>query len=331
MRLRGKACGALAGLVVLAAGTLLPGAAAAPAIPVVSADDGARVVRETAVDARTIDLEIASPALGANASVRLLLPARWRAEPGRTWPVLYLLHGCCADPDYRSWTEFTDAEQFLADKDVLTVLPSDGPAGMYSRWWNYGRSSIPDWETFHVTEVRQILERGYRAGTKRAAAGLSIGGYGAMAYAFRHPGTFGAAASFSGSIDSLHGFTPSGTKGVLKNVGLDPNALWGDEWQNRPLWSEHNPADHVDAFRGIGLYVSAGDGTPGPLDPPGAEPEPHETMALASSLSFTDRLRERGIPVTTNYYGPGTHAWPYWEREFHAAWPVLARGLGLPG
>jgi S-formylglutathione hydrolase FrmB len=50
---------------------------------------------------------------------------------------------------------------------------------MFSAWWNFGLSSKPDWETFHVTEVRQILDRGYRAGTQRAIAGISIGGFGA--------------------------------------------------------------------------------------------------------------------------------------------------------
>ncbi|WP_020666505.1 alpha/beta hydrolase [Amycolatopsis nigrescens] len=328
----GRIMGVVSTLTALvAAAVVVPSLAAAEpdAAPVV-ADDGARVVKETAVDARTLDLEIASPALGENRSVRLLLPTGWTERPTRTWPLLYLLPGCCADEDYRTWTEYTDAQRFLADKNVLTVLPSDGRAGMFSRWWNQGVSPAPDWEAFHVTEVRQILERGYGAGDRRAAAGLSIGGFGAMAYAFRNRGMFGAAAAFSASIDTLQGWTPGAIQGILQNEGFDPADLWGDPVLNRPLWSEHNPADHPAELRGVALYVACGNGEPGPLDPPGQEPEQHEALSLASSQSFTDRLRANGVPVTTHYYGPGTHDWAYWERELHSSWPTLARGLGLP-
>nr|WP_245776012.1 alpha/beta hydrolase family protein [Saccharopolyspora flava] len=308
---------------------LLP-ALSAPvrAAPGVTADDGARVVRETPVGGRAVDLEIASPALGGTAMVRLLLPAHRAAQPGRTWPVLYLLHGCCETADYQSWTWFTDVEEFTAEEDVLVVMPSGGPAGMYSDWWNGGAGGPPDWETFHLTELRQILERGYGAGTSRAVAGVSIGGYGALAYAARHPGMFGAAASFSGIPNTLFPGTPAVIKGLLVREGLDPLGLWGDELLQHRIWSDHNPFDHVERLRGVGLYVSAGNGTTGPLDPPG-QADPLEPASLATSKSFTDRLTAEGIAVTAHFYGRGTHDWPYWQRELRESWPVLATALGL--
>ncbi|RZS37648.1 S-formylglutathione hydrolase FrmB [Herbihabitans rhizosphaerae] len=314
-------------------------AAVAAAIAVVAAllsitsataePDEPTVVNRTWIDTRTVDLEIASPALGHNAMVRLLMPVRWVDQPTREWPVLYLLHGCCDPLDYQSWTHFTDVEQLTANEDVIVVLPSDGRIGMYSNWWNNGGSNKPDWETFHTEEVRSIIERDYRAGTKRAAAGLSIGGYGAMAYAYRKRGMFAAAASYSGSPDTLAPLQPAGIKGILESEGLDPNALWGDEVANNDIWRAHNPANHVADLRGVQLYVSAGDGNPGPLDPPGQEFEAHESMALASSSIFVRQLDLAGVPVTTNFYGAGTHNWTYWERELHASWPMIKRALGL--
>ncbi|NKZ06931.1 hypothetical protein HGB48_24795 [Actinomadura latina] len=71
-------------------------------------------------------------------------------------------------------------------------------------WWNRGGGGAPKWETFHLAELRQILERGYRAGPDRAVAGSSTGGLGALAYAARHRGLFRAAASFSGPVHTLH-------------------------------------------------------------------------------------------------------------------------------
>ncbi|WP_229334469.1 alpha/beta hydrolase-fold protein [Streptomyces flavotricini] len=38
----------------------------------------------------------------------------------------------------------------------------------------------PAWETYLIDELRPLLESGYRAGTVRAVAGLSMGGLGAM-------------------------------------------------------------------------------------------------------------------------------------------------------
>ncbi|MBV9844629.1 MAG: hypothetical protein JOZ47_06120, partial [Kutzneria sp.] len=119
------------------------------------ADDGARVVNQTVVAPRMVDLAITSPALGSVQTVRLLLPPDWDTRPASRWPVLYLLHGCC--DDYQSWTRSTDVAQLSADTDVLVVMPEAGRAGYYSNWLNG-----PAWETFHLVEVRQLLERGFR-------------------------------------------------------------------------------------------------------------------------------------------------------------------------
>ena len=59
--------------------------------------------------------------------------------------------------------------------------------GWYSDWWNGGAGGQPAWETFHLTELRQLLERDWQAGDERVIAGLSMGGYGAMHYATATP------------------------------------------------------------------------------------------------------------------------------------------------
>ncbi|WP_051116593.1 alpha/beta hydrolase [Amycolatopsis nigrescens] len=309
---------------------MAPGLTAAQSWPnAATADDGARVTKETWLDARTVDLQIDSPAIGATGTVRLFVPAGWKAEPTRTWPTLYLLHGCCEPADYKSWDQFTDVKSFTADKDVIVVMPSDGPAGMYTRWWNFGLYEKPDWEAFHTEEVRQLVERSYRGGTQRAVAGVSIGGYGALAYAFRKKGMFGAAASYSGIPNTLYPGAAGTIKGLLFRVGIyNPWAMWGDESSPVSKWAERNPYNHVDELRGTALYVSSGNGETGPLDPPG-QSDPLDAMSEMTSRSFTDLLGQRGIPVTADYYGNGTHSWPYWERALHNSWPVLAPALGL--
>ena len=77
------------------------------------------------------------------------------------------------------------------------------------------------------------------------------------------------------------------------------------------------------------LFVSVGNGHPGPLDttPPTQQARQIEAALRPENLAFTGRLRQLGIPVEFDNYGPGTHNWPYWERELHRSLPLLQRAL----
>ncbi len=281
-----------------------------------------RIVATTVLSARMRDLTVASPALGETVKVRLLLPARYPARPGGRWPVLYLLHGCC--DTYRSWTRSTDVEALTAHSDVLVVMPDGGKAGFYSDWL-----TGPRWETFHLAELRQILERDYRASTVMAVAGASMGGLGALAYAARHPGLFRAAASFSGIVDTR--LTPQESMryvDLVRSQGEDPSRLWGDPRGDSAVWAAHNPYDLAPGLRGTQLFVAVGTGQPGPLDPAGTAASTIETSLAAENAAFAERLRALKIPAQVDFYGPGTHNWPYWQRDLHHAWPLLQHALG---
>jgi len=328
---RSKSVSVLAALVLAASfvsgaatGTALDDSAEAGAAGGARADDGAQVVTTTIVDSRTLDLTVQSPALGRSGMVRLLLPLDRDRQPDRRWPVLYLLNGCCGT--YDSWTRETDVEALTSQMNVLVVMPEAGRVGFYSNWWNYGAGGPPAWETFHLTEVRQILERGYRAGTHRAIAGLSMGGLGAMAYAARNPGMFRAAASYSGVLNTI--YDPATIMGLVRNVGADPLALWGDPVQQERIWAAHNPYDLAGRLRGIGLYVSSGDGNPGPLDPPDTPADGIEQWIYPQNVAFVARTRTLGLRLTADLYGAGTHTWPHWERALHRSFSMLMSSIG---
>jgi S-formylglutathione hydrolase FrmB len=155
-----------------------------------------------------------------------------------------------------------------------------------------------------------------------------MGGYGAMAYAARHPGMFEAAASFSGAVNTRHhgsaGISPPLAVAVSVVFGcgrVDWQRLWGDPVLQERIWRAHNPYDLAERLRGTRLYVASGDGTPGPEDTAGRH-DPLERAAHAVTRSFAERLEELAIPATTHFY-PGTHQWAYWARELRAALPLL--------
>jgi S-formylglutathione hydrolase FrmB len=283
---------------------------------------GAHVVSEERVGTRLVDLTIRSPALGGQtAEVRLLTPDGWAQRRHRDrWPVLFLLHGM--GDDHTTWTTNSDVEDISALRDVLVVMPDAGEGGYYTNWWNHGAGGPPEWETFHLDELRAILERDYGAGTRRVVAGLSMGGFGAVSYAARRPGMFRAAAGYSGPVHLLH------PRFLELFDTTDPAALvlWGHPVDQRHVWEAHDPYHLAARLRPIPVYLSSGNGTPGPLDPPGEPTDPIEEFLNDLNQSLATRLRQAGVQVTT-HFTTGTHSPPYWQRELHRSLPMLLAAL----
>jgi diacylglycerol O-acyltransferase / trehalose O-mycolyltransferase / mycolyltransferase Ag85 len=313
----------LLALLLLAAPAGKTSAAAEEGASPVRTDDGARVVGQAQVAPNIVDLTVQSPALGRTGTVRLITPRGWaQREHGERWPVLYLLHGCCDVP--ASWTTKTDVARLRQLRDVLVVTPEAGAVGFYSDWWNHGAGGPPAWETFHLREVRRLLERGYGAGRRRVIAGLSMSGFGALSYAARHPRMFRAAASYSGVVHPL--FAPGALLPLIGDFVPDASALWGDPVAQRAIWEAHDPFTLASRLHHLPLFLSVGDGTAGPFDAPGRT-DGQERFLHDMNAAFAARLEQLHIRATTDFYGPGTHTWPYWERELHRSLPLLHGAL----
>ncbi|MEV5865265.1 alpha/beta hydrolase family protein [Streptomyces tendae] len=310
-----------------------PGAAVAAGKPKTgAARPGAEVVAVTRVADRQVDLSVRSTALGGRTvDVRLLTPDGWNPHDRRHrqhWPTLWLLHGCCGD--YTSWTSMTDVAETDSLRDVLVVMPEAGWNGWYSDWWNHGQGGDPAWETFHTEELRHLLERDWGAGSDRVVAGLSMGGQGALLYAARHPGMFKATAAFSGSAHPLlNEESIDRIMGFFAGQDNDPLRVWGDPVAQRRIWQAHDPFHLAKRLRSIPVYLSCGDGTTGPLDPPGATSALEADFNRQNHALAAELKRVGARHVTTNFYGPGTHGWAYWERELHASLPMLLGALGV--
>jgi S-formylglutathione hydrolase FrmB len=149
-----------------------------------------------------------------------------------------------------------------------------------------------------------------------------MGGYGAIIYAERDARLFKAAASYSGALDVI----PE----TKRQPNADDIARWGDPASDASNWDAHDPLKMLPQLRGTALYISYGNGQPGPLDPAGADKDLIETQVDQGNLRFTDALTQADIPATVDAYGPGTHSWPYWNRELRASLPIMLAALGQP-
>ncbi|GIH27992.1 hypothetical protein Aph01nite_63020 [Acrocarpospora phusangensis] len=290
-----------------AAGEAIPASEKAPEKPV------AKVVGREAAGGRVDEITIWSPALGREGSVWVLRPEGW-TEGSTGWPALYLLHGCCVGRG-DAWLISGEADRITAKAKAVVIVPEAGTMGWYADW-----VKGPAWETFHMTEVRDLLEPLYGIGDRRAVAGLSMGGHGAMGYAARHPGVFQAAASFSGVLDIRS--DPPAFSDFLRGEGVEPDEIWGPYPGREANWKAHNPTDLVAGLKGLRLYISSGNGEPGPLDL-GRPRDAGEAAILVENRNFAAAAEKAGVEVTTDFYGDGTHRWPYWSRALERALPVL--------
>ena len=141
---------------------------------------GLTVTATQSLSPRLTQYTATSPALGGSTSIRVLLPDGYGAAPQREYPVLLLLHGCC--DDYRSWVDKGRAEQLTAPYPLIVVMPDGGRNGWYSNPVNGGP---PRYETYAFDELLPWVDATFRADGRRAVAGLSMGGFGALKYAAR--------------------------------------------------------------------------------------------------------------------------------------------------
>ena len=241
------------------------------------------------------------PSLGRTMKISVLLPSNY--DSGRHYPVLYLLHGYSGDNT--DWTTRTKLSTYVRGLPLIVVMPDAG-----NSWYVNSYTEPRDkFEDYIVKDLPYYIRRLYSIDTTRQAiAGLSMGGYGAIVLALRHPSEFQFAGSLSGALSVPRVANDTSRR---PESGLAPS-LWktfGN--QQNDFWNEH---DVFFLYREVPkdsfpyLYLAAGiqDG--------------YRTF-LPAHRAFTDLLRNYGAPYEYHEV-PGRHNWQFWDREIQ---PLLKR------
>jgi S-formylglutathione hydrolase FrmB len=322
------------GLVALAVLWLCAPGGADAASPPPAAADGARIVAEQPIGARGIDLTIATPAFAAPTHVQVFLPAGYDADPRRRWPVTYYLHGAQGDPArFNAW--YGD---LISAFPSIVVAPDGGQLGFYSDWYNGGAGGPPKYETYDIDQLIPLIDARFRTTASRAGRaviGESMGGYGVMTYAVRHPDLFAAAVSLSGFVDSNYPFEIALiSAGPPALQGGQPDAIYGPRVSQEVRWHGHNPTDLADNLRDVDLQVRTGEGIPAqtidPVNPTSAVVCAEESGIFQTNTAFRQRLQALGIPHVWKDYGAACHAVPEFRREFADSLPGLEEVFAHP-
>jgi S-formylglutathione hydrolase FrmB len=274
------------------------------------------VLGDERLSPRLRELTVFSPALRRPSSLRVLTPSGFDATRDRL-PVLWLLHGGGPESDHTNWTDRGDAEAVTAAMPLVVVMPDGGRGGWYADWVVGETSQGPQrWETHHLRELLPFVQRRFgtrvdRGGT--AIAGLSMGGFGAMHHAARHPELFGFAASFSGAVDNRH-------RGIARTIRASPLIMGGERGdifgpiEDEAAWRANNPVDLAENLATVEVQLRTGTGQP--------EGDTQEIGCAQATATLHRRLVELGIPHLYDEH-PGTHTWPCWTAALTATLPAM--------
>jgi S-formylglutathione hydrolase FrmB len=203
---------------------------------------------------------VPSKILARNVAYCIVLPPSFEADRTRHFPVLYFLHGLGDNEQFLvhsgAWNLVEDLRERGELKDFLIATP-DGGAGFYIN----SRDGKNRYEDFLLQEFFQFIEKRYRVSPGRAnhaISGVSMGGYGALHLAFRHPQLFSSVSAHSAAlIDKLPNF--------LGGVQQSPRStVLGGTFGNPPdppFWDQQSPIAiaRTANLAGLRIYFDCGD------------------------------------------------------------------------
>ncbi|MGO8795711.1 MAG: alpha/beta hydrolase [Candidatus Sulfotelmatobacter sp.] len=251
------------------------------------------------------------------------LPAGYDAgasqHPIQTYPVLYFLHGLGDNErtlfNSGGWTLLDDLRQHHKIGEFLIVAP-EGDRTFYI---NSANGSVR-YSDFFLQEFVPLIEAKYRI-TKgrpnRAISGISMGGYGALRFAFAHPEMFSAVSAQSAALitESPQELDTAARSGAP--LGKLLAAVFGSPIDVRH-WNQNSPfvlaKRNETALRRVAIYFNCGQD-----DNYGFE---------KGAAVLHEQLQKEGIKHEYHPY-PGDHSFSYFLAHFTEVMEFHSREFGL--
>ena len=249
-------------------------------------------------------LKVKSPALGKEVEYSVYFPADYD-KSNRRYPVLYLLHGYTDDET--GWSQFGEA-QVIADRlmqngeaaPMIIVMPDGGVT-----WYMDSYDGKTNYETFFVKEFIPYVDATYRTRTTRqyrAIAGLSMGGYGTLLMATKHPDLFAAAAPLSSGV-----FTDDE---IINADERTWNVVLGELYGKKDLKGKDRLTNHynknsilkivetgnADELKKVRYYIDCGD----------------KDFLIKGNMALHSVMIDKKIPHEFRVR-EGVHNWTYWR------------------
>jgi S-formylglutathione hydrolase FrmB len=242
-----------------------------------------------------------SSSLGKELKFAVQLPPSYKTDAKRRYAVLYFLHGMFGNEGEFQRRGVAAAVAKLRGEGKIGDFIIVAPAGENSFYLN----SKPGvrYEDAIIKDLIPYIEKNYRTmGTPagRAIQGISMGGWGAMLLAFKHPEMFSSVTTHSAALfeelPQVSG-TDRRSQFMLKLIGN----IFGDP-PDEEFFRVSNPVfvaeSNAAAIKksGIKIYFDCG--------------EQDRYGFQTSNKAFDEKLTKLGIPHEFHLF-PGNHGWEY--------------------
>jgi S-formylglutathione hydrolase FrmB len=254
--------------------------------------------------AARLDVQVATRHMPAAVPVAVWLPPSYEARPDRRFPVLYFLHDGQGDETVLFRHGVVDALDAAMRAGRLPEMILVSPRGT-GTWWIDAADGRRRMAAFLSEDLVPYVDRTYRTRASadgRLAAGISMGGYGALRWALSRPDLFAAAGGLSPAIQQLCASCVAALRFYVRPsleaaFGADPvaNVLRKNDLYQMLL------DDPLLARRSPFLLVRCGT---------------EDRYRISELASFFDRFAKAVSLPHEVVVEPGVHDWPYWTRVF---------------
>ena len=192
------------------------------------------------------DTKMAAPSLSGNLlgdpatqQVFVYLPPSYKAQAGKRYPTLYLLHGYASGPDawlkggYQGLSLQSEMDTLIAKgvaAEMIVVVPNGKNSYLGSF---YANSAVGgNWEDYIYRDLVAYIDGRFRTLAKpasRGIAGHSMGGYGAFMLAMKHPKVFGTVYALSPCCMGLEGDLSGENPAWVKAAGVNSRDIFSRE------------------------------------------------------------------------------------------------------
>lgn len=244
-----------------------------------------------------------------------LLPQSYDAEKARRYPALYYLHGLFDNEqslvNFGGWNLVEELQEKKQIGEFLIITP-DGGRGFYIN----SKDGKERWEDFFIREFIPAMERTFRIRAARAAraiSGSSMGGYGALRFAFKYPQLFNSVGAHQAALveNASEGLsaTVAPLLGRLTNAfGSPPDAAF---------WRAQSPftlARNSPALSRLKIYFDCG--------------TEDDYGFHQGAKALHELLQSRKVPHEFHLY-PGRHGWLYVADHLEDSLVFASRAFGM--
>ena len=248
-------------------------------------------------------LSFSSTILNKELNYSIYLPPDYDTSQ-RNYPVVYLLHGYTDDDT--AWIQFGEVhltmDKGIAERQIppmIIVMPDAG-----ATWYINDHKGKYPYEDMFFKELIPFIDTAYRTRPHkefRGISGLSMGGYGSLGYAMRHPDYFSACAAFSSGLltdDAIVSMEDKNYDGLFSH--LFGSNLSGEN-RLTTHWRQTNPLDlaenlDIKTMKSIQWYIDCGD----------------DDFLYKGNAALHITFRDREIPHEFRVRD-GQHNWTYWR------------------